>query len=341
MNKIQVTSQLKKLLLVIFLTVLIWAWAYNALEDTTTQPATLSIYQSPDSALLVEFVDRESPIDFEITVKGPASGISELERKVLTGEEKLDFVFNAKTERKDSPGRYVLDVLQFVKNSAKIEVLGLTVESVSIDTVEVEVEQLVQKQLTVQVLDENGLPLEHEDIKPSFVETYVRPQSTTDSLKARVTLTPDQIEKARKGYITAQPIVEISPNEFRQAAAVQIKLPPTADTLENKLLPYLRVGFLMGDQMEGRYEVELINANEVVSTTRFQATDEAWAVYENMPYQIVIPVYENDAEQEKVTREVIYNFPHEFLEKGEIKLTGSPRTAEFRLLPVGEQNQQQ
>ena len=56
------SEKIRKYAIVIFLTFLVWAWAFNELEKVETRPATLNIANSPDSDTLVTF-DQPAPVE--------------------------------------------------------------------------------------------------------------------------------------------------------------------------------------------------------------------------------------------------------------------------------------
>jgi hypothetical protein len=72
----------------------------------------------------------------------------------------------------------------------------------------------------------------------------------------------------------------------------------------------------------------------LTSVTKFRATDTAWDVYKETPYQVLVKIHDGDEGAEEVLREVTYNFPLEFVEKGQIRLNEARRQAKFKLVPV-------
>jgi hypothetical protein len=54
-----------------------------------------------------------------------------------------------------------------------------------------------------------------------------------------------------------------------------------------------------------------------------------------MPYQVTLEIDDEDATAtEPLRRNLIYNFPDEYLRKDEIKLNQQPATARFKLMPL-------
>jgi len=332
----------RKIAVVLFLTILIWVWAYMALEDEFVEYGTFDISPSTNPGLLVTF-DKDTPVRVKITLKGPAAKILEL-RKLLSAEkESLEFFYNAEQMGQAGDGTYLLDVLQFLKASDKLKKLGLTAQDCEIKssdtkTIEVTVKELLEKPLIVQCRDENGSTLEYETIEPSRVKMYVLPDWTNELLKAWVTLTTQQIEHARKERIIETPIVELIPGtERRSKVAVAIKLRPAEESLLDKPLQ-TTIGYIYSQKLKGKYDVVLSNEDYLRSTTRFKATEEAFEVYyKKTIYQILIEIKDGDETLDEVTRKVIYNFPPEYFRKNDIRLDEPVREAKFKLVPPSSQ----
>jgi len=334
-------DKIKKIAVVIFLTLLIWAWAYLALEEEFNQTATLTVSQtSPD--LFVSF-DVDTPVTMELKLKGSAAKVAESKRKLNAHDtdpekERLDFYYDAVTEKQAQPGTHTLEVLSFLNSTTKMKSLGLTVESCKIEgrevaTIAVTVEKLVEKWLTVQCLDETGAILEHETIEPAQVRMFVRPDYNS---KAKVTLTEQQIKKAREYSVYVPPYVYLAPNIRTHAdTRVTIKLLSAEVSLQDRPLQPT-IGFVFSKNLQGKYSIELLNESELTETTQFRATGAAWAVYKDKtPYQVLVEVKDGDEATEEVSREVVYNFPVEFVEKGQIRLNEPRRQAKFKLVPAG------
>jgi len=335
-------EKLKKISVAIFLTLLIWIWAYMALEQTIDETGTLNISAATSPDLYVQF-DREVPVRLKLQIKGPASKIADFRRRLRAKEndqdkERLDFFLNAEKQGMTKPGTYDLNVLQFLKESEQLKRLGLAVESCNIETVKVEVEELVEKVLAVQCLDESGEVLAHSSIAPARVSVFVRQNWTQESLKAYVTLSPVQIEQARTegNSVIETPYIEFSPGKRRYGSVrVEIDLPSLEQQLSDQPLQPT-IGFIFSKSLHGKYRVELLNESELTSSTKFKATENAWNEYvKRTPYQVLIEVRDGDeAATSEITREVIYNFPPEYVQKKEIKLNELAREARFKLVPI-------
>jgi hypothetical protein len=333
-------DKIKKFTIVIFLTLLIWAWAYLSLEEEITESATLNISPMTSPALFVRF-NVDTPVRLGLTIKGSASKIADLRKRLRAEDtdkdkEALDFYYNVEMEKKDEPGTYILDLLSFLNKSEKMKKFGLTVESCEIksgDTksIEVMVEKLVEQLTAVQCLDESGVVVEHETMEPARVKMFVREGY---SGPAKVTLTRQQIIKAREFPIVETPYIELPADKPRFATVrVKIKL-PSMEAPVRILQP--TIGYIFSKNLQGKYNVELLNESELTSATRFKATEIAWSIYKDKtPYHVFVEVRDGDENaEEEVLRKVIYNFPPEYAEKGEIKLNEPHRQAKFKLTPV-------
>jgi hypothetical protein len=77
-----------------------------------------------------------------------------------------------------------------------------------------------------------------------------------------------------------------------------------------------------------------------VAVVNISATAEAKDVYEQQEYQILLYISDNDMQPAaggpgaEKKRKVDYNFPKQFVEKGEIQLKGEPVEARFKLVPI-------
>lgn len=333
-------EKLKKISGVIFLTLLIWFWAYMALEQVIQETGTLNVApSSPD--IHVQF-DREVPIRLKLEIKGPASKVTEFRRKLYAKDdaadkEKLDFFFNAEKEDMATPETHKLNVLQFLRKDENLKRLGLTVESCDVETVDVTVEQLKSDVIPIQCLNENGDVIKHLSIDPPRVRMFIPQDWTKEEYIANVTLTSQQIEQARKSSVVETPYIELSASTTKKAeTTVEIKLPPTEEPLSERPLQALpsQISFVMNRNMHEKYRAKLLNESDLTSKTSIMASDTAWAEFKRMPYHILIEVRSGDETAEsEITREAIYNFPVEYISKKEIRLNEPPRRAKFKLVP--------
>ncbi|MCH7557151.1 MAG: hypothetical protein IIB56_06805 [Planctomycetes bacterium] len=319
-----------KITVVIFLTILIWVWADLALDEPhSVSNARIVAKSSPN--LWVSFKGKPWIRIDNIKLKGPASKITKVSRRLNDGSLVPDFSLSPEREGMTTAGQHILNVLDFVKRSDKIkEFSGLMVEACEPKMIDVNVVELVKTELDIECFDENGTLLEVASIEPSKVDMFVPADSR---LKARVQLTPRDIEQARLSVVEKTPYVVLAEGQTRQASApVEIKMPPEADTLSEYLIAEAKLGFTLSANLQGIYKVE-VNYNEVVRPFTILATEEAKLAYESQPFQMTLYILDNDARkgpEEEQRREVVYNLPEEFVRRNEIKLNNPQKPAEAR-----------
>jgi hypothetical protein len=325
-----------KIAVVIFLTVLIWVWAdLDKTEDHPVSGAAISVAKSTNPSLWVSFNDDESSVSIDnIVLKGPASRISDAKRKLNDGSLVLAFFLDAEQEGMIEPGEYPLNVLDFLKQSSQIKELGLTVESCKPDTLSVNVVKLVKKTLTVKCFNEDGTPLKAES-KPSTVNMFVPEEWEGETLTAEVRLTRSEVDQARIEAVPKKPYIELALGQIREAAGtVEITASPEEDRLIDTTTTKATLGITFSQILKGKYDVEVENLPEVIGGITIRATPEAIRAYEDMRYQVILEIYDEDAEAtEPLKRELIYNFPAEYVSKGEIELKNpdQPVIARFNL----------
>jgi hypothetical protein len=324
-----------KIAIVIFITVLIWVWADLALDKTLpVANIPVTVAKSTNPALWVSFGEQPTVSIGSIVLKGPASRITDVNRKLNAGWLILEFFLDAQQEGMTNAGDYNLDVLSFLRKSDQIKQLGLTVESCDPNKLTVKIVELFKKPLSVRCFDEGKIPLEAESIEPSKVEMFVPDYWGGEKLTAEVKLARREIEQARVSAIEKTPSIELAAGQRRDAAtAVKIKMPPAEDVLKNYSVTAATMGFSLGENLQGKYKVEITNLNEVISPIAIKATPQAKQAYEGMRYQVILEIDDEDVKSEESRREVVYNFPPEFVRRGEIVLNQPPVQARFKLVP--------
>jgi hypothetical protein len=327
-----------KIAIVIFLTVLIWVWADLALDESVSVPsATITIAESSPT-FWVSFDGKASTSISNIVLKGPASKIADIKAEINDSSLKLNFSFNPGLEGITTDGSHTLNVLDFIKNSAEMrELRGLTAESCEPNTITVDVARLVERPLSVQCVDESGNVLKFESVDPATVNAPVPSNWGLDKLIAQVKLTRSEIELARTTPVKKTPFVELAPEQIREVAApVTIKLPAKEEQLGVKRIEDATLVIAMSPTLLAKYYVEVTNLPSVLNPIAVRATDEAKEAYENQALpQMTLYIFDSDTKkgEEGQSKKVVYNFPPEYVRKGEIELVGEPATAEFKLIP--------
>jgi hypothetical protein len=327
-------EKIKKYAIVVFLTFLVWAWAYNEQEKTVTRSATLDIAKNLDSDIYVT-LDPPAPIEMNLTFKGTPTKINYLKNQIDAGQEDLKFIFNPENQKKDASS-YTLNVLEFLHDTSKLRKLELTIEENNVEEkhkfVQVKVEKLVEKELKIRCVDGNQSDINVLSINPPKRKIFVKPSYTGDAI---VELSDIESEAARKDYTTKKPFVRLAANDIRQGAPVQIKLPSKEFPYQNEVPR--RIGYSFGKTLMGKYSIELKNKSDLTSTLVLKASPEAFEAYQSMDVHIFVVALDGDASKDGIIeRKVIYNFPPKYFAKGEIRLAkdDNPGKARFKLIPL-------
>jgi len=294
------SDKLKKFLVVIFLTLLIWAWAYMSLAQSETFTGTLAVSPSADPSLLVTLTLPKSSPQTEIPLtalnfKGAPSKISDLSKRNNRplndqSRERLDFYYDPQ-EHDGVEGAHPLNLLRYLqdKENSKIRELALTLESCTPPQVTATIEQLEKKELPIQCLDENGSLIKEAVIMPSFANIYVRKGYNG---KASISLTQQQIENARKQPITATPYVELGVAGVIRKSAEPVEVVLQSETLlkPRTFKTTKPIGVFMSQELQNAYKVTILNDEKVRETMSIYATDEAFRAYESVAYPLYIVI---------------------------------------------------
>jgi hypothetical protein len=326
-----------KLLVVVFITVLIWVWADLAVDESlSVSKVNITVAKSTTPDLWVSFGGESSASVDKLVLRGPASKIADVRRKLNDGSLVLEFFLGPEqTEAISSPGEHPLNVLTFLRQSDQIKKLGLTVESCAPETLLVNVVRLVKKPLTVRCIDQTGSPLKVAAIEPKQLDAFVPEDWSGEKLTANVQLTRREIDQARVSAVVKTPFIELAPGQARDLqASVKITMPPDEDLLADYTITTARLRFSFSPNIQGKYIVSVDNLDELMRPITIKATAEAKQAYEKMPCQVVLEIDDEDVSAESVRRELVYNFPHDYISKDEIRLNQQPVTARFKLIPL-------
>ena len=341
------SDTLKKLLVVVSLTVLIWAWAYMSQQQDHIFTGTLGVASATDSDLLVTFSFGDSLPQTEIPLTslnlvGAPSRLSELlKRNNLSptnqDKEQMDFYYDP-VEQGRTEGAYSLELLEYLQKSSKIQELALTLESCTPSQIDVKIESLVEKKLPIQCLDENGLVIKEAVITPAFANIYVRKGYEA---KATVTLTQQQMETARQQQpVSVKPYVDMGIKGIIRESAEPVEVILQSETLlkPRAFQTTKSIGIFMSPELQNAYKVTISNADELRKTTTIYATDEAFRAYETVAYPLYIVIKDSDVVDlsEIPPKTVLYNFPPEYVKSGQIELdeTKLPRSATIEIEPL-------
>jgi hypothetical protein len=331
----------KKIAVVVFLTALIWVWADLALDTEHPVPRTTIRMGISRPNLWISFAG-ESAVDINnVILKGPVSKINEAKGIIGKDPQKLEFILDTEQQERlglTRHGKYELKVQDFFRNYDWIHPLGLSIPSCEPNAVEINVVELVEKQLTVRVQNPDRVFLEPETVDPSEVVMYVPRNWGGEALTAYVILSQSEITRARKEAITKTPYIELATGQSRQAKTpVKIKMPLEVDPRIQSPIAQPILGFVYSDNTQGKYTAEVEKLEEVLNIT-IRATEAARQAYERVPFQVTLIILDEDIkyaeEGREIQRDVVYNFPEEFVKRNEIELVSPKATATFKLVPV-------
>ncbi|MBN2137248.1 MAG: hypothetical protein JW720_05545, partial [Sedimentisphaerales bacterium] len=137
--------------------------------------------------------------------------------------------------------------------------------------------------------------------------------------------------------IQKTPYIILAEGWIRRASkSVGIEMPPATDPLNEETVRTPRLGVAMSVNLQGRYNVEITNLNEVLGPVQIRATSTAKQAYESMRYQIILEIDDEDIKQPEPRRELKYNFPEEFVRTDQIKINQPPVPARFKLNPIAQ-----
>jgi len=322
-----------KLLLVLFLTVLIWVWADRAKTESFTITTALVKANEFTPNLWISVGSKLSiPLE-KVVLTGSTSKVDQAERDRREG--KLDFVFLVDPDNLPElkrAGKHSINTAQLIRQSPQIKQLALTVQSCEPGTIEVQVTGLEQKELNVECVDEYGVVISDARITPPTV-TVPAPNDWTAQL--RIKLSAEEINQARSSTIFKMPFIELGDGQKRQGGSrVGIRLSSAEKTLPEHKLDRIKICYGYGPNLQGKYEVELLNPLDFTTLT-IRATAVAKQVYEQQPYQILLNILDEDEVNlgEEKQRKVIYLFPEQYVRSNEIQLKDKPVDAKFKLVP--------
>ncbi|MBN1788544.1 MAG: hypothetical protein JW806_09160 [Sedimentisphaerales bacterium] len=324
-------EKFKKAAIVVFITCLIWVWADLSL-DKDLADQTVTVITSKGNPNLWVTIDGKPEIQVKADFRGPAKRITELVGRINAGKEKLDVVFDAESQNMAEAGEYTLqDVRRFLAESEKIREYGLAVKAARPDKLQnIKVVELKEKTLPLTCVDDKDNKITGARLIPDII-TMLVPDNV---IEARVKIVSSIEERqARGGTIDKKPYVALGNGEMRYSdLTVKVTLPTAIQNMKQHTISGT-LGFVFSANLAGKYDVEFIKQPEIGSITIF-ATDEAKAAYEEESFEVLLGIKDEDVGKEEVSRQVIYNFPVQYVREDKIRLKGDPAEAKFRLVPV-------
>ena len=331
-----------KISIVVFLTALIWVWADLAKDEQLNLPdVVVEVAKSSNPALWVSFVEehgepalRTSVTLESVILKGPARKVGEVKRLKNKGTLDLNLFLSPEREGMTKADVRSLDVLDFLKRSDELRQLGLTVMDCEPKQLTLRVQELVKVSVAVECA---GLDASVQaKIQPEMVEAYV-PKDETGVRKATVRLAPEEQNRAKSEPVEKTPYVELAPGQQRDVSAkVRVTLAPAQNVLLSDWVP-ATVGLCFSQNMQGKYRVILENDPTEWARVMIRATPDAKQAYAQTQYQMILFIQDADRQAtEPIQRPVIFNFPGEYVQKGQIEADQKPPMARFTVRPIVE-----
>jgi len=168
------------------------------------------------------------------------------------------------------------------------------------------------------------------------VEVYV-PKDDAGGRKVTIRLTAEEQTRAKNEPVEKTPYLELGGLRRDVATRVKVSLTPAESGLIGDRVPAV-LNFCFSQNTQGKYRVVLEEDDPTkLAAVNVQATMQAKSAYANTPPQILLYIRDEDRQAtEPITREVVFNFPLEFVARGEIRADQKPPIARFRLEPVPE-----
>jgi len=259
-------AQLRTVIVVTLLTAMIWLLAESRMVRSRSIEAQISI-MNVEPAGGIELVVRQSPDSIlvrtaTLEIEGSTSGIDRFARLL---QNRIDLRVGREIEPR--PGSYTLDLREILRDSSELGVHGVTIKSVSPQTIRIEVDDLETRELPLQV----RLPDEVQTDGPPRAEpASVRlkaPGSQLAQLQAEfatVTLSPGQIAMLTPGRLETIPGGVVNIEGFEPGAwsttidPAQVDVLITLKSVTQRLeLGRLPVQVLLAPAEVGSWRVEI------------------------------------------------------------------------------------
>jgi hypothetical protein len=269
-----------------------------------------------------------------VVLKGPARKVAAVQLLRNKGALDLNLFLVPEREGITKADVHPLDVLDFLKRSDEIRQLGLTVIDCEPKRLTLRVQELVKLPVTVECA---GLDSSVQaKVQPETVEAYV-PKDESGVRKAMVRLTPEEQNRAKNEPVEKTPYVELAPGQQRDVpVTVKVSLAPAQNALAKARVP-AALGICVSQNVQGRFEVVLENDQTELAAVMIKATTLAQQAYAQMPYQMILYIQDADRQAtEPIQRPVVFNFPLDYVQKGQIEADQKPPTARFTLRPIVE-----
>jgi hypothetical protein len=328
-----------KILLVVFITLLIWVWADKAQDvDDDFFSAVIRPDLSAAQELWLTFDGKPNAVLEKLVLRGPASRIDTLRRQWQTGAFIAEFFLSVQQLGLAGPGEKDFDVAKALNASGQLRKLGVTAVSSEPGMLRVKASELVERTLLVRCVDRSGSLLRPMSVEPEKVEMRVPADWGPEKLVAEVSLGADEIKQAQVREIGLTARVKLAENNIRAAKTlVKVRMPAGQEDLINYPVSGATVGFVFSANLVGKFKPTLLNMQDL-DTVYIKATPKAKNAYQAQRFKMLLFIYDGDEKKQgEQSREVVYNWPEEFAGTGEIELNQEPAAAKFILESIKSQ----
>ena len=311
---------MKTIIVVVVLSVLVWVFAERAVVKTAVVEVEIALF-SDNRAFFVQYLDEQDEPTMEtsrrikINVKGPAGLIQSLKEGKLTPRiVRTDIEARGYTNLGDQEyNDFTPPVLDLLDGKVTFEELDAYLEAEEADSavLRIRVTRLLPVPLSIQVMDENNIPLlpeRIESIEPERIEAYVAGGTTNSAVAI---LNTSQQQKATQQAIAVNARIPglARPNKIE----VKIKLVKETTIWPTDKIDRPRVHISKPQSMEGRYIVvpeDLdIRLEQYVPIQIQGSSKQALKDFiENAPYHLVLEIKEEDINN-ATPRALRYNLP--------------------------------
>jgi hypothetical protein len=334
--------KIKKILAVVFLTVLIWVWSDLALDDTKDLlqiPVVLG--NSSDPNLLVSFVDEAGLLTDRmmintVSIKGPKASVDQIKAEERNESLNLHLVLEPDhwelTQPMEAPA---WSLVNFVKRSPAISDRGLSIVNCAPRTASISVMQLSKRLLSVQCVDESEAAIPAQ-VTPSSIEMYVPEAWTGDRLVAYVELSAADLGRAQGENPIEDniPFVDIRGRRRMAKQSVTVRLSAEVTKLEYQSIDQPKFCLVVDPVVQQDYEIVITNKEYTLGSIQFKGTDAAKRAYQDEPYHVELVVERKDSPRAGPQSKILeYRFPRD-VGKNQIQPDDSPlATIDFELVP--------
>lgn len=261
-----VLAKVRTVIIVTLIAAMLWLLAESRMVRTRTIETQLAI-TSVEPPGGVQLVVRQAPgvertRTVELELEGSTSGIDRLMRQLQSRVE-----LRLGREIPARPGLFVIDLRAELRRSPDLDMHGVTIKSVTPETVEIEVDELEIREFPVQVQLPDGVQTDGAPRAEPLLVRLEAPVSVLQTLEkktASVVLTQEQIDQLSAGRLETVPgaVVEIEGVDASSWAAtidpsqvdVLLELKSVTQQLELDALP---VQVLIAPGEVGRWGVEI------------------------------------------------------------------------------------